>query len=148
MISKLIPELQKLSFFAEGTGRTIENTEENIIENEHLYHFLFTDINSTDVINSIMVLRGAYRTDGSTLPGYVTVTNTDTIVKYDIDAKKIVITLSSEGDKPGASVEFDDFVGEDAFFQESLITDMRSLTYDYVDVVLKVAKIVEEYDKK
>lgn len=143
-MNELINQLLVTDFFTTD-ARNIIVDEKNYQENEYMYHILYDDKNSTNVINSLMVLRGVYR-DSSKLPGYAMVTTEDAIVKYDIDAEKIIVTLSASNDKEGAVIEFDDTCGEDEFFQQSLITDLRGVTFDFIKFVRDAVKIVEQHE--
>lgn len=143
-MKELIHDLLQTDFF-QNPGRTIDVNEENFQENDYMFHILYDDVNSAKVINSLMILRGAYRKD-SKVPGYAMVTTENAIVNYDVDAAQIVITLAADGDKEGALVTLDSTVGEDAFFQESLITDLRGITYDFIDFVRVAVKLGEKYE--
>lgn len=140
----LIQDLLQTDFFKNPT-RTIDITEDNYQENDYMFHLLYDDANSTKVINSLMILRGAYRKD-SKVPGYAMVTTENAIVNYDVDAAQIVITLAADGDKEGAVVTLDSNCGEDAFFQESLITDLRGITYEFIELVRVAVKLGEKYE--
>lgn len=143
-MKELIQDLLQTDFF-QNPGRTIDVTEENFQENDYMFHVLYDDVNSVKVINSLMILRGAYRKD-SKVPGYAMVTTENAIVNYDVDAAQIVITLAADGDKEGAVVTLDSTVGEDAFFQESLITDLRGITYEFIDFVRTAVKLGEKHE--
>lgn len=143
-MKELIQDLLQTDFF-QNPGRTIDVTEENFQENDYMFHILYDDVNSVKVINSLMILRGAYRKD-SKVPGYAMVTTENAIVNYDVDAAQIVITLAADGDKDGAVVTLDSTVGEDAFFQESLVTDLRGITYDFIEFVREAVKLGEKYE--
>lgn len=143
-MKELIDDLLQTDFFKNNT-RSIDITEDNFQENDYMFHILYDDVNSTKVINSLMILRGAYRKD-SKVPGYAMVTTENAIVNYDVDAAQIVITLAAAGDKEGAVVTFDSNCGEDAFFQESLITDLRGITYDFIQFVREAVKLGEKYE--
>ena len=143
-MKNLIQDLLRTNFF-QNPGRTIDVTEENFQENDYMFHVLYDDVNSVKVINSLMILRGAYRKD-SKVPGYAMVTTENAIVNYDVDAAQIVITLAADGDKEGTVVTLDSTVGEDAFFQESLVTDLRGITYDFIEFVREAVKLSEKYE--
>lgn len=143
-MKELIHDLLQTNFF-KNPDRTIDVTEENFQENDYMFHVLYDDVNSVKVINSLMILRGAYRKD-SKVPGYAMVTTENAIVNYDVDAAQIVITLAADGDKDGAVVTLDSTVGEDAFFQESLVTDLRGVTYDFIEFVREAVKLGEKYE--
>ncbi len=143
-MKELINDLLQTDFFKNNT-RSIDITEDNFQENDYMFHILYDDENSTKVINSLMILRGAYRKD-SKVPGYAMVTTENAIVNYDVDAAQIVITLAASGDKDGEVVTFDSNCGEDAFFQESLITDLRGITYDFIQFVREAVKLGEKYE--
>lgn len=143
-MKELIHDLLQTDFF-KNPDRTIDVNEENFQENDYMFHILYDDVKSVKVINSLMILRGAYRKD-SKVPGYAMVTTENAIVNYDVDAAQIVITLAAEGDKDGAVVTLDSTVGEDAFFQESLITDLRGITYDFIEFVREAVKLGEKHE--
>lgn len=143
-MKELIHDLLQTNFF-QNPDRTIDVTEENFQENDYMFHVLYDDVNSVKVINSLMILRGAYRKD-SKVPGYAMVTTENAIVNYDVDAAQIVITLAADGDKDGAVVTLDSTVGEDAFFQESLVTDLRGVTYEFIEFVREAVKLGEKYE--
>lgn len=143
-MKELIHDLLQTDFF-KNPDRTIDVNEENFQENDYMFHILYDDVKSVKVINSLMILRGAYRKD-SKVPGYAMVTTENAIVNYDVDAAQIVITLAADGDKDGAVVTLDSTVGEDAFFQESLITDLRGITYDFIEFVREAVKLGEKHE--
>lgn len=142
----LVESLLQTEFF-QNPSRSINLDDGNFQENEYMFHILYDDANSTKVINSLMILRGEYRKD-SKVPGYSMVTTHNAIVNYDVDASQIVITLASDGDKEGAVITLEGNCGEDAFFQESLVTDLRGITYEFVNFIRDAVKITEEYELK
>lgn len=143
-MKNLIQDLLRTDFF-QNPARSIDVSEENYQENEYMFHILYDDANSVKVINSLMILRGAYRKD-SRVPGYAMVTTENAIVNYDVDAAQIVITLAADGEKEGSVVTLDSNCGEDAFFQESLVTDLRGITYEFIDFVREAVKLGEKYE--
>lgn len=144
-MKELVQDLLKTEFF-QNPARSINIDDGNFQENEYMFHVLYDDTNSQKVINSLMILRGAYRKD-SKVPGYAMVTTENAIVNYDIDASQIVVTLAAEGDKDGAVITFEGNCGEDAFFQESLVTDLRGITYEFLNFVRDAVEIADKYEQ-
>lgn len=144
---ELVQNILALDFFKEGSGRGIKNTEETIQVNNYMFHVLYDDEESEEVINSVMVLRGGYREPGEgKRPGYSMVTTRNAIAKYDVDEGKIVVSIAAIGNHPGCTVEFPGNCEEDAFFQESLVTDLGGITYDFIRFAREVVDMAEEME--
>lgn len=147
MNNALVEALNGLDFFKNGT-RTCTYTPETVQVNNYMLHVLYDDTESPDVINSIMVLRGGYREPGEgTQPGYVMITSKNCIIKYDVDESKVVLSYAADGDRDGQVVDFDGTVDEAMFFQESLLTDLRGITYDFIAATRDMVQVVNELEK-
>lgn len=144
-MKKLIAEYRKLDFF-KNENRIISDKADESTSNEFSYHVLYRNKENTNTINTILVLRGGYRQENKNVPGMVMVTAENVIVKYDVDAAQIVVSFAQTPSHEGIVVEFDSTVEEGEFFQESLLTDMRGLTFEYIELVRDVFNVAKEHD--
>lgn len=148
-IQKLIAALSADPYFTKNPKRSISTDLEKHQSTDHLIQMQFEDENDPNITNSILILRGKYRPQGEQAkPGYVMVTTNTSGLKYDLDFETIFISLIGTNGAEGTVQSIPADGGEAAFFQESLMTDFRHITYDNVQFVKNIAKIFEELEKE
>lgn len=131
-------------FFAPESGRVIDEISVAEFMVNVKYHEPKADIPS-----SLIALRAPYRVEDAKLPAYVMSVSLGCVVKRNVETKKYSIKVASLGkDSEEVNLEYDLAVSEEEFFQQSLLHDFRSLTYDHVRLVDDMADIIAQFEKE
>ena len=139
----LIETMSAHSFFAPETGRTILD----VSVAEFMVNVKYTEPNA-EIPSSLIALRAPYREEAAKLPAYVMSISLGCVVKRNVETQKYSIKVASLGkDSEEVNLEYDVSVSEEEFFQQSLLNDFRSLTYDHIRLVDDMAEIIAKYEE-
>ena len=130
------------AFFAPETGRVIENIK---IE-DALINVKYKD-NNEDISSTLVALRAPFRKEAAKKPAYVLAISLGCVVKLVIDEMKYNIKVAPMNDEENIDLHFDGSLGEEEFFQQSLLHDFRTVTYDHVKMIDTMVDLVAQYEE-
>lgn len=130
-------------FFAPESGRTIQD----ISVAEFMVNVKYLE-NNAEIPSSLIALRAPYITAAEKPPAYVMSISLGCVIKHNLETSKYSIKVAAVGkDSEEVNLEYDNEVSEEEFFQQSLLNDFRSMTYDHVNVVNAMSGIIAQFEK-
>lgn len=129
-------------FFAAETGRVIENIK---IE-ELMVNVKYKD-NNEDISSTVCALRAPFRDEKAKKPAYVLAISLGCVVKLVVDENKYNIKVAPMNDDQNIDLNFDNGLSEEEFFQQSLIHDFRTVSYDHIKLIEEMVDMVAQYEE-
>lgn len=131
------------SFFAPESGRVIEEIK---IE-ELMVNVKYKD-NNEELSSTIVALRAPFRTEAAKKPAYVLAISLGCVVKLVVDDMKFNIKVAPMDDGENIDLNFEGSLPEEEFFQQSLIYDFRTVSYEHVRFIEEMIDVVAKFEEE
>lgn len=135
--------ISKNAFFAPETGRTVED----VTVTEFMVNVKYREENA-EVPSSLIALRAPFRTEAAKKPAYVMSISLGCVVKRNIDTDSYTVKVAAIGQNAEeVNLEYSKEVSEEEFFQQSLLSDFRTLTYDHIRMVDDMVQVIADFEE-
>lgn len=130
-------------FFAENPSRVIE-----AIKVEELMITVKYKEEGDEISSVVCALRAPFRKEAAKKPSYVLSICLGCVVKLVVDENSFNIKVAPTNDDENVDLNFDGGLPEEEFFQQSLVVDFRSVTYDHIKLINEMVDIVAKFEEE
>lgn len=132
----------KASSFFTGTDREVES----VTVSEFMVNVQYREKGST-VPSTLLALRAPFREEARKKPAYVMAISLGCVIKRNLETSTYTLKVAANNaNSDDVSLEYTNSLDEEDFFQQSLLNDFRTLTYDHVKIVDELVEIVADFE--